>query len=718
MYRRNRAPRSAAGSHCLPPGALSTLGLAVLLAACGDSTGPGARRVALTAAAGSGQFALPGQTALDSLAVMVVDDANDRAVANVTVRWRVVAGSGATVSPSTSTTDGLGVARTAVRVGPAPGEFRIEADADGRTGPAATFTIRAVAAPEIQTVAPAAIQAGATVTVTGRNFAARLDDNTVLFGGRRGRVLDASPTQLVVESPSCLPGRDYEVIVRLGAVASNGAALAVSGGTPAPLRLERGQVRILDDSAELSCLTLPGDAGKRHLVVALNAARTRGLPALYDIVALEGAPIATVTNRTVTPETAIDWEMRLRMRERALRGEGPGDGLLATQAADVAFQTSIGERRQFNVLNRDNRVDRITAEVRAVGERSIIYVDTQAPASGFTQDDIDRFARMFDDPIWPSDVAAFGTPTDVDGNGRIIILFTPAVNRLTRAGEPSFIAGFFYGCDLLEASRCSDTNRAEIFYAMVPDPQGQFGDRRSRDLVLRTVPGVLAHEFQHMINFGRKGRLDALWLSEGLAHAAEEIVGLVFASRGDPIAADFRVPNHVRARAYLASTGSTSLVSEEPPGALELRGGAWLLVRYLMEHYGDDILARLTGASAIGAANIELQTGTDWPTLLSEFALALWTTGAPELAGVALQPRHTFGSYPLRSSIASSIFPLSPWVLPSGEAHLQGWLYPASQDYFEVRAPDAGGPDYTFSFTGRWGAAFDGTPRLAVLRIR
>jgi hypothetical protein len=193
--------------------------------------------------------------------------------------------------------------------------------------------------------------------------------------------------------------------------------------------------------------------------------------------------------------------------------------------------------------------------------------------------------------------AVFGAPSDIDANGRIIVVLTPAVNALTPRTDDSFIAGYFYGCDLVEAARCAETNRGEIFYSMVPDPNAQFSARRTKDTVLRTVPGVLAHEFQHMINFaGKSQRLDVLWLSEALAHMAEELVGKVFLARGDAVTAtDFRSANFVRARQYLDAPEFISLISEDSPGTLEMRGGAWLLLQYAMGLYGGDaLLGRLT----------------------------------------------------------------------------------------------------------------------------
>jgi hypothetical protein len=328
---------------------------------------------------------------------------------------------------------------------------------------------------------------------------------------------------------------------------------------------------------------------------------------------------------------------------------------------------------------------------------------------------------MFDDPIYPTDVEIFGTPSDVDDNDKIIILLTPRVNALTDSDENGFIAGFFYGCDLVDSERCSDTNSAEIFYSMVPDPTGQFSAPRSRQIVLRTVPGVLAHEFQHMISFGRKGRLDQLWLSEGLAHMAEELVGRVFQERGDATtAADFRNPNFSRARSYLGSPASTSLVDEESPGTLALRGAGWLFVEYIFQHYGgNELMNRLTGAAALGADNVQAQTNRPWEDVFSEFVVALWASGAPELAGVALEPHLTFGNFALRGLVGPVAgYPLRPQTFDFGDLTRSGKLLPGSGDYFLARAASGSITPFTLSLSGRFGGAFaTGSPRLAVLRV-
>ncbi|NIR38511.1 MAG: hypothetical protein GWO00_01660, partial [Gemmatimonadetes bacterium] len=102
----------------------------------------------------------------------------------------------------------------------------------------------------------------------------------------------------------------------------------------------------------------------------------------------------------------------------------------------------------------------------------------------------------------------------------VIILFSPAVNALTPRGSSGFVGGFFFGVDLLPDTEGS--NAGEIFYTLVPDPDGIYSDPRPKDDILELVPAILAHEFQHMVHFNQRVLLlgaeanEAVWLSEGL----------------------------------------------------------------------------------------------------------------------------------------------------------------------------------------------------------
>lgn len=702
------------------------LGLATVAAAgCRESTAPAGVNVEIRVAAGDGQFGVPATNLADPLQVMVTNAITRKPVKNVPVTWRIVQGNGASVTPIRATTDGEGVASAQLRLGPDTGSYRVEASAPQAVAGPAGFTARGVPAPIIEAVSPTTVSALDTITILGRNFRSAVDQNTVLFGGLRGRVLTATATRITAEVPLCVLTRAVELRVLLGSVASDPSLIQTRAGQASDLELSRGQSLLLSDPRDLSCLSFPaGQPNVSFLVVPQNATSVIDVPMRYELLGFTGGgpiitaptPSASIVHRSY----ASDWELRLRARERVIAGTGGITG--EADRIHAAAAVDLGDRRAFNVLRSDDKTDRITAEVKTITRHAIIYVDLNAPANGLTTADLQRFGDIFDDPIYTTDVSVYGTPSDIDGNGKIIIVLTPAVNALTARTDDSFIAGYFYGCDLVEASRCAETNRGEIFYSMVPDPDAQFSGRRTKDTVLRTVPGVLAHEFQHMINFAEKSqRLDVLWLSEALAHMAEELVGKVFLARGDvATAADFRNANFIRARQYLNVPEFISLISEDSPGTLEMRGGAWLLVQYAMGLYGGDaLLGRLTKSTRFGTDNIATETGRAWRTLLAEFALALWADEAPDLAGVTVDPRLTFVGFDLRSGLGG--FPLRPTTVNFQDFLTQGELPSASQEYFIVQAPTGGsGQPFHLTFSGPLGGPFLATsaPQVAILRIR
>ena len=210
-------------------------------------------------------------------------------------------------------------------------------------------------------------------------------------------------------------------------------------------------------------------------------------------------------------------------------------------ATEPAAVPALGERRTFQVWRGANDFEDVSAVAEWIGAEVAIFVDENAPSGGFDADDYEEFAGRFDDVIYPEVTDLFGGPSDLDANERVIVLFTPVVNSLTPSGSTGFIGGFFFGNDLLPEN--TGSNRGEVFYALVPDPTGIHSDPRTRKTVLDVVPAVLAHEFQHMVQFNQRFLLldagqEALWLAEALAQMAEEVVARRYEELGDPGSAE------------------------------------------------------------------------------------------------------------------------------------------------------------------------------------
>jgi hypothetical protein len=297
------------------------------------------------------------------------------------------------------------------------------------------------------------------------------------------------------------------------------------------------------------------------------------------------------------------------------------------------------------------------------------------------------------------DTGAFGFPSDLDGNDRVIILFTPSVNRLSPPGSKDLIGGFFFALDLLPT--LENSNAGEVFYVLVPDPSGVYGNVRDIDLVRSTVPSILAHEFQHMIHHneriieGGASNREALWLAEGLAHMAEDLVGEELRSRGRGAEADqYQRGNRKRASLFLTEPSEVSLIFAGGQGSLEERGAAWLFVEYLRGQTGtESVLGLLTGSTATGTVNVEAVMGIAWADLFSDWSAALELERQVSVRGaLPLRDELLFLGFDLMEALemGGDGFPSTPLIRDSGDFSDQGRLWSSSGAYFLLTTGNGG----------------------------
>jgi hypothetical protein len=292
------------------------------------------------------------------------------------------------------------------------------------------------------------------------------------------------------------------------------------------------------------------------------------------------------------------------------------------------------------------------ARIVAIGTRSIVLADTLNPADGFTAADYARFASRFDTLVYPLDVGAFGEPTDIDGNGRVAILFTRSVNELTPPGSNAFVAGFFFSRDLLPtagAAACDGSNEGELFYMLVPDPGGSVNGNEFRlGFVDSLTTAVIAHEFQHLINASRRLFVnhavasEAVWLNEGLSHVAEELLyyresGMTPRRNLGDAAVRLQAPaaypyfkadvasNMSRLVQYLANPGANSPIANND--GLATRGATWSFLRYAVDQLypsDGDSWARFDNSTTSGLETLRTVFGAsaDLPLLFRNWAIA------------------------------------------------------------------------------------------------
>ena len=137
--------------------------------------------------------------------------------------------------------------------------------------------------------------------------------------------------------------------------------------------------------------------------------------------------------------------------------------------------------------------DQVQAVVRFIGTRTIWLEDLANPSGTFADRRFALLDTFYTSVVEPVLERYFGELSDVDGNGKLLVLLTKEVNKVDD------IAGYVWGGDLFPEDDCATSNQAEIFYAYVPDPDGMFGEPRTREEVLDYYPSLLTHEITHIV---------------------------------------------------------------------------------------------------------------------------------------------------------------------------------------------------------------------------
>jgi hypothetical protein len=349
-----------------------------------------------------------------------------------------------------------------------------------------------------------------------------------------------------------------------------------------------------------------------------------------------------------------------------------------------------------------------------VGTKALVVADTLNPTGGYTTADYQSIAATFDTLVDAIDTKNFGQPTDIDGNGHVILFFTSAVNALTPKGADYYIGGFFYDRDLFPttatraADACPSSNVAEMFYLMVPDPNGTInGNVFSKSFVTNAAIGTTAHEYQHLINASRRlyvnnaSDFEETWLDEGLAHTAEE---LVFYGRAGltPLAnidatklrsnttyrAAFNnegIDNFGRLWDFLSAPSVNSPYADND--SLATRGATWSFLRYAVDHQATtadaqaSVLSRIVNSTTTGLANLRNVFGSDLTPLLRDWATTLLLDDVSGAGARYLEPSwnlrsifdalSTSGTYPLATTSLSSATPTTLSVAGGGAAYLR-----------------------------------------------
>ncbi len=479
--------------------------------------------------------------------------------------------------------------------------------------------------------------------------------------------------------------------------------------------------------AVTDCLLLPsGAAGSRYRIAVLRPTETASrsdvqtvtlyvsgvgvtaaaapptaalrAPALA-LPRMTSAQTAALRRGASLAESTARVHARLREQERELVAGMDPDAIL--RAAGPRLQTAPAQVDSPEKMTFDISTDAqcsTTAAKKVTGIRVhenddlVVYQDSAQRATkpvsvGLAQQMVNYYSA-YGKPVVES---YFGAPTDLDGNGKLVLFASPVASDTIAA----FVwSGDFFDNTLPYPQGCPASNHMEIIYF-------------NTDLILDMQNGdsyqalsTIAHESKHVVSLYNRivastragaSRFHPSWIEEGTAEIAGEMSSRRgWAAAGGPAVgakvkgSDFYPGNQLRltpenygvllnlARTvwYLSSQPNGIVVT--PDGAGEshsVYGSGWTFMRWLGDSYGgagttpegDASLFRAMTDSLAGQGTTGIleQTGKAFTTLLDEFAVAvmLHETGSPA-------PARDFGTYDFLSGTDVFTNPDPPGVFP------------------------------------------------------
>ena len=591
--------------------------------------------------------------------------------------------------------------------------------------------------------ANASINVGQTTTLTASTLSASgaaLTGRVVSWATSAGTVATVSDAGLVTgvsagtaTITASSEGKSGSTVVTV--INPNSACNGVT-----PISMNVGDVRVLSATERASLCVVAGTTGAEYVLIPFVAdtfatRRSITVNATNTVATTAGPSFSLNQGVTAGPSLSISasadfkrnraFERQLRLTEQSdlapmmrMRGKpstlpqlmrasraqaqlsldpnGPASkitGLAATPT--VGTLISLNANGNDACTNRQNAVGRVAA----VSKSAIVIADTLSPAGGFSTADFASFATTFDTLIFAIDTTNFGAPYDMDSNGRVVMFFTPAVNRLTPKGANYFVGGFFLSRDLFPVTKttqvpfpCAGSNEGEMFYLPVVDPNKTINEQfATKSTVQSQTIGTLIHEFQHLINASRRiyitdaNDFEDVWLNEGMSHTAEELLyqrvtgftpksdlnlATITATQARLDAVNtYQLQNLFRLSDYMEATETSSAYVQND--SLETRGGAWGLLRYAMDQSPGtqaQYLRLLVNSAFNGARNFDaVFTGT-FPNTIAwtqAFNISLFTDNA----GFTIDPKYSILSWNFRSilpQVNSNAYPLKTRTLLGG----------------------------------------------------
>ncbi|MBX3721405.1 MAG: hypothetical protein KF713_06160 [Turneriella sp.] len=249
--------------------------------------------------------------------------------------------------------------------------------------------------------------------------------------------------------------------------------------------------------------------------------------------------------------------------------------------------------RRSDLNSGDSSFYRVTSMFAASSKNAEIYTEAKrdVPKSA-----IDGLLAAFESNVVPVEHLWYTTPTDVDGSGKIILLLLDIQDGYQAGG--GYIAGYFDPINHYTEAAVNSTN-------------SKYHSNHAEMLYLDTYPGLedalrknnltqfyatLAHEYQHLLQFGKYYRgdqndVEPPWVDEGLAEVSSDLTGYG--------------PQTGRANNFRSALlNGTSLIKETNSFMLDNYATAYVYFRYLADVYGLGGIASIFKNNQIGVAGV------------------------------------------------------------------------------------------------------------------
>lgn len=595
-----------------------------------------------------------------------VFDEEDVSITGAELRWESGAARIASVSHS-----GLITARSV-------GETFVVVYAEDRSDTAVVIVTapESPSAPIISSASPVEATPGGVLVLTGSQFAATTQGNTVLVDGIQVSVTAASATQLTLQLPgsgsfACAPaGQVIVQVTTAGGIGVGSVGLRVTD----PVSLGVGQSLDVFQSGGPPCVELNHDGG-RYILAVINSARALGSDSIA--VTLGGlvsdspeavfalAPQASIGGHSIqSPRPRGQQPLSARARAHTAileQSAGYSPPSLTSQAPSAAasLQTpALGEIVSVRVPNLGH--PDFCASYTPVGARSVfvgphvIILEDTTPVNGGEQEPVgmidDLYADIgaqFESIVWPI-AQNFGDPlamdSRLDANGRVVLLFTRRLNAML--GGSALAATV--PCDFYSRAQQPSSNVGEFVYLQLPNATEP--DSLSR--WFSEIRPAVAHELKHIVSFAerfaRSQLLEDVWLEESTARIADELYSRAVHSYQQSTDQGFApviecevgqscvnapramIPHFEALWQFLDQPANLSPLGGRQPGDFTFYGSGWSLVRWAVDHSGraeDEFLTSMVRSGLRGVANLEAELGSTWNSIITNWALALATDG-------------------------------------------------------------------------------------------